>query len=379
VEGGVEKHVSELSAELVRRGHSVDVYTSNETRSAERLAPYSEMGGIRIHRYRSLASLGEFGKVWPGFTTEIAEGNYDVIHAHVYRHPHTDLSVLISKIKGARSVMTSHSPFHPPGTRGPFANALAQVYDTMVAPFSLRAFDSIISLTPSEVEHLVALGARKDSIRVISHGVSEDNFREVVGSSFLDKFGLERKGFVLYLGRIHPTKGVNILLDSFAGIVPGNPNVRLVIAGPSTSEEEKRFEAMLRSRVGTLGLGGKVVFAGMHSEDEKLAAYSSCKLFVLPSLYEPYGIVLLEAAAHCKPLVSTLTDGPMSIIEDGVNGFLVRSGDHMQLARAIETLLSDEDLVERMSIAARTMASFHSWERVATQVEETYHGDHRAN
>lgn len=371
----MEKHVFELSKELLKRGHSVDVYTSNETRDSARLQAHAELDGIRIHRFQSLASLGEFGKVWPGFAAEIIGREYDVIHSHVYRHPHTDISAVVSKLKETRSVMTTHSPFHPAGTRGPLANALVQVYDRMVAPFSLRAFDSIISLTPAEVEHLVSLGAPRDRVVVIPHGVGSENFAHSDGSRFLDRFGLEDGDFVLYLGRIHRTKGVDILLEAFARISTEVPSVRLVIAGPTTSSEEKTFKEKLGVRSEKLGVDDKVVFTGRLSEEEKQGAYESCRYFVLPSLYEPYGIVLLEAAAHGKPLVSTLTDGPNSIIEDGVSGLLVRPGDVEGLAGAMKELLLNDKLVESMSVNAREMAFQHTWKKIAARMEQAYSGE----
>ena len=362
----------ELSAELVRRGHSVDVYTSNETRGPRRLDPYGELDGVQVYRFPSLASLGEFGKVWPSFAARIIDGDYDVIHSHVYRHPHTDVSAAVSKLKRTRSVMTSHSPFHPYGTRGAMANALVQVYDRMLAPFSLRAFDWIVSLTPAEVEHLVSLGARRDRMSVIPHGVGNENFVHANSSKFLDKFCLQDGGFALYLGRVHPTKGLESLLESFARISPIAHTFKLVIAGPATSPVEKTFEARLRVEAEKLGVVGSVLFTGPLSEDEKLGAYESCRFFVLPSLYEPYGIVLLEAAAHGKPLISTLTDGPASIVEDGVSGLLLRPGDVDGLAAAMKKLVMDDRLVETMSVNAREMAFQHTWKRVAAQVEDTY-------
>jgi len=379
VEGGVEKHVFELSSELVKRGHSVDVYTSNETRSPEKLRAYDRFQGIRVYRYPTLASLGEFGKLWPGFATEIMVKDYDAVHSHVYRHPHTDMSSVVSKLKSARSVMTSHSPFHPTGTRGPMANALVQVYDRMLAPVSLRAFDWIVSLTPAEVEHLVALGARRDRISVIPHAVSNENFVHANSSGFLDRFGLDDGNFVLYLGRVHPTKGVDDLLAAFSDVAPVAPNIKLVIAGPATSPTEIAFGKRLEDMSAKLGISNRVLFTGKLTEGEKLGAFEACRFFVLPSLYEPYGIVLLEAAAHGKPLLSTMTDGPMSIVEDGVSGLLVPPRDVERLAAAMRQLIVDDKLVETMSVGAREMALQHTWKRIATLVEQTYSRPLRAS
>ena len=115
-----------------------------------------------------------------------------------------------------------------------------------------------------------------------------------------------------------------------------------------------------------------MVFTARLSEEEKLGAYESCLFFVLPSLYEPYGIVLLEAAAHGKPLVSTFTDGPISIIQDGACGILTEPGDVGALAAGMKKLLTDGTAVESMSVAAREMAFKHTWKNVAAAVEKPY-------
>ncbi|MDA4126960.1 MAG: glycosyltransferase family 4 protein [Thaumarchaeota archaeon] len=373
VEGGVERHVLELSLQLRKKGHSVDVYTSNETRTSERLRAYSEVRGIPVYRFRSLLSLGEFGKFWPGFVPEILERDYDVIHAHGYRHPHTDIAAAVSKLKNVRSVMTAHSPFHPSGVRGPLAEALVPIYDRFVAPVTLRAFDKVVSLTPAEAKRLILLGVPKDRVVEISHGVGPENFIRIYSSRFLSSVGLDPEDdLVLYLGRINRTKGIDVLIDAFAQVSSKAPSARLVVAGPATSSEEVAYLSVLRARAGALGIANKVIFTGRLSEEEKLEAYEACRFLVLPSLYEPFGIVLLEAAAHAKPVVSTLTDGPKTIVKDASTGILVRVGDVGGLARAMERLLEDDGLVETMSANALEMARQHSWEMVATQVEQAY-------
>ena len=109
------------------------------------------------------------------------------------------------------------------------------------------------------------------------------------------------------------------------------------------------------------------------TEEEKASAYEACTMFVLPSIYEPYGIVLLEAAAHGKPLISTRAGGPKSIVVEGINGLLVTPGANRELAAALLRLSIDKELAERMGEEARLMASEHTWERVARATERAYH------
>ncbi len=372
VEGGVERHVLNLSTQLVRRGHEVEIFTCARTRQNDGLERSSVIDGLSVSRFDSLMSLGEFGRVWPGFAREVLKGDFDVVHSHAYRHPHTDLSMLVSKLTGSTSVLTTHSPFHPGEVRGPLARALVPVYDNFFAPTTLGYFDKVISLTAEEAGLLERLGVRSDRTVIIPHGVDSIHFSRADPSHFLRKYGLEGRDIALCLSRINRTKGLDILLDSFSSSAQSAPNLALVLAGGCTSRQEEEFLAELRRKVTALGLAGRVVFTGRLTEAEKAGAYEACTVFVLPSIYEPYGIVLLEAAAHGKPLISTRTGGPKSIVVEGVNGLLVTPGARQELAAALLGLAIDKATARRMGEEARLMAREHTWERVATATERAY-------
>jgi glycosyltransferase involved in cell wall biosynthesis len=372
VEGGVERHVLNLSKELVRRGHEVEVFTCGSTRQSDVLERSSVVEGLPVHRFDSVMSLGEFGRVWPGFAREVLKGDFDVVHAHSFRHPHTDLSMLVSKFAGSASVLTTHSPFHPGEVRGPLARALVPIYDHLFAPTTLGYFGTVISLTRDEAELLTRMGVSADKIAVIPHGIDQIHFSPSDPSLFTSKFGLEGRDIALCLSRINRTKGLDVLLGSFSRIAARAPNLTLVLAGGCTSPKEEAFLSQLRRKASELGVEGRVVFAGRLTEEEKASAYEACTVFVLPSVYEPYGIVLLEAAAHGKPLISTRTGGPKSIIEQGVSGLLVAPGDGGGLAEALLELASHREAAQSMGEEARRMARAHTWERVAEATERVY-------
>jgi len=372
VEGGVERHVLNLSKELVRRGHEVEIFTCASTRQSDVLEPSAVVEGLRVHRFESIMSLGEFGKVWPGFAREVLRGEFDVVHAHSFRHPHTDISMMVSKLGGSASVLTTHSPFHPGGVRGPFARALVPIYDNLFAPTTLAYFGTVISLTRDEAVLLARMGVSSDQTVVIPHGVDSVHFSRADPSLFKSKFGLEGGEIALCLSRINRTKGLDVLLESFSSVAERAPNLTLVLAGGCTSQKEEEFLAELRRKAAALGVEGRVVFTGRLTDEEKASAYEACTVFVLPSIYEPYGIVLLEAAAHGKPLISTRTGGPKSIIVEGVNGLLVTPGSRQELAGALLRMAVDMDMVERMGEEGRLMAREYTWERVAEATERAY-------
>lgn len=358
-------------------GHEVDVYTTNGSSDGRELPRSCTVQGLRVRRFGALVSLGQFGKVWPGFLPSLVSGRYDVIHSHVYRHPHTDMANVASKISGSTSVLTSHSPFHPAEVRGAPARVLVPLYDTLIARVSLRSFDRIISLTRAEAETLSTLSGGGRRISVVPHGVEDAHFARVDSGRFLSAYSLSGGEFVLYLGRIDPTKGLHLLVEAFSGVAQAFPNVALVLAGPCQGARGAAYAAELRRQASRLGVERRVVFTSHLSEEDKLAAYESCSVFVLPSLYEPFGIALLEAAAHGKPLIASRTDGPASIISEGETGFLFPPGDAKELARLLGVLLSDQGLRRALGEKARKFASSRRWDRVAEETLEAYRGGER--
>src|SRR5712692_2808640 len=276
VEGGVERHVLNLSHELVRRGHEVEIFTVARTRQNEVLERSSVVEGLRVWRFESMFSLGEFGRVWPGFAREVLKGDFDVVHAHSFRHPHTDISVLVSKMTGSASVLTAHSPFHPGEVRGRVARALVPVYDKLFAPTTLAYFDKVIALTEEEASVLARLGVRSDQRVVIPHGVDNVHFSRADPSLFMSKYGLEGRDVALCLSRINRTKGLDVLLEAFSSIADSAPNLTLVFAGEPGSRKEEGFLGELKSRSAAMGLQGRVVFTGRLTEEEKASAYQAC-------------------------------------------------------------------------------------------------------
>ena len=361
-----------LSKELVRLGHRVDVFTSNGVWEGKTLPSSCVVEGMDVRRFKPVMSLGDFGKVWPGFAPALISGGYDVIHSHVFRHPHTDISNMVSKLSGAKSVLTSHSPFHPSGVRRTLAEALVPLYDAVIAPASLKAFDRIISLTPAEAGALSSLSGDGRKIRIIPHGVEDVHFSPVSTEGFRSRYGLGDSRIVLYLGRMHPTKGLYTLVEAFGQVAKAVQDAVLVLAGPSQGDGGERYVRALRLLADSLGVGGRVVFTSRLTEEEKRAAYQSCEFFVLPSLYEPYGIVLLEAAAHAKPMIASRTDGPLSIVREGTNGYLFNPGDAAELAGLMELLLSDDGLRKKLGAGARELAAEHRWDRVGAETVSAY-------
>lgn len=115
VEGGLERHVYHVSLELLNRGHEVVVFTSNIDRKGRKLPLHETLDGIEVRRFPVWLRIGEFGTFWPTFMKHVKD--FDVVHLHNYRHPHALLGALVAKYRRIPNILTTHAPFHPPGSR----------------------------------------------------------------------------------------------------------------------------------------------------------------------------------------------------------------------------------------------------------------------
>ncbi|OLB15188.1 MAG: hypothetical protein AUH07_03240 [Gemmatimonadetes bacterium 13_2_20CM_70_9] len=161
-------------------------------------------------------------------------------------------------------------------------------------------------------------------------------------------------------------KGLDYLVKALAQLPPQR-RVRLVVVG-----EDWGGVADLRSLARTLGIEDRILFKGLLARDEVLRAYASADVFVLPSLFEPFGIVLLEAMAAGLPVVASRVGGIVDVVEDGKTGLLVPPRNPQAIADAIERLLSNPTLRQRMGAEARMRAPAYSWEELVPRILEVY-------
>lgn len=355
--GGVENAVENISKNLVALGHEVVVYTADSG-----LVTEESIDGITVKRFPVLFNIGTFAKFWPGFINSLRGEKFDVIHTHVYRHPHSLIVSLYSKLSHNKSVISTHGPFHPRylwGHLGP----LVDLYDRLLGR-TLNMFDRTLILAELERPILRGLGVSNGKIEVLSNGVEAKHLARRNPRPFLSSRGLETP-YLCYLGRLHSTKGLDFLLKSFARI-SNDEYSHLVIAGAGSREYTQGLHSLSQK----LGISGRVSFTGYLTEDEKMFLLEGSHGLVLPSRYEPYGIVLLEAMAHAKPVIATYPGGT-DFVKENHNGFVIRYGDEEALAEKM-SILFQPDVRKSLGKNAQQFAARQTWEIVAQRLEKIY-------
>jgi glycosyltransferase involved in cell wall biosynthesis len=267
---------------------------------------------------------------------------------------------------GSRQVVTVHdmTSFDMPEVHIP----LKRMYFRFFIRASVRLADAIIFVSRSAQEDYISrFGPPRGSTFVIHHGknaafrpdLDPDTVRRV-----RDKYGLPPE-FILYIGTIEPRKNLARLVAAFAPVSKDNPCLSLVLAGEKGWMYDDLFESIRK-----LGLGSRIVFPGYIDEEDKPFLLAGAKLFVYPSLYEGFGLPVLEALA-CG--VATVTSNVSSIPEvAGQAALLVEPTQVAAITDAITKLLSDTSLRQELQRESIKQAAKFNWQATAKLTVETY-------
>lgn len=224
---------------------------------------------------------------------------------------------------------------------------------------------AILTLTEIEKELLSSWQIRPDFMTVIGGGLDPVP-PEIETATVLNKYGLARP-YALFIGRANFDKGAIHAAQAALQLHRSGQVMDLVLAGQTTPEFD-RFIQQLQA-----GDKQAIHLLGIVDEGEKHALLEGSKMLLLPSRSDSFGIVLLEAWAHGKPVIGAQSGGIPGVVDDGQNGILVPFGEVTALARAIEQLLTDPSLNERMGENGRRKVNTdYTWEQVANRTQSSY-------
>ena len=363
VHGGSAEVPYQLLKELTKRGHEVAIYTSDFNLRREHITPIHE---VKIHAFTSWLSLAGF-HVTPGIILKAREeiGHLDIIHMHNYRTFQNIVMHRYAKEYNIPYVLQAHGSLPRIMTR----QRLKQIYDNLWGYKLLKDASRVIAVTRTEAEQYKSMGVSEDKIEIIPHGIDLAEFDNLPKrGEFRRKYRLDNnQRIILYLGRIHKIKGLDLLTKAFANLSRSLNDIRLVIVGPNDG-----YLPPLKKLVVDLKISNKVLFTGPLYGQEKLEAYVDADVYVLPSFYDIFGITVLEACACGTPVVVTNRCGIADAI-DGQAGLVV-AYDKEQLSNAILHLLSDTqsrlDFGKKGKVLVREQ---FNWEKITEQVENVYH------
>ena len=365
--GGAEWYVYNMSRELVRRGHEVHVYTSSAYDGKS--APESEtMDGILVHRLPLRLDWSYRMKVWSGLGEALEGQRFDVIHTYDYAQPHSAVAIkagLKSKTPTVLTVFDVHSMI----PRVWYKQLPMRIMEGYMAKRTLRMASVVLVRAPNLVQPLIDLGGFPDRIRVTASGVRDESLDGFDGESFKARHSIVGAPVVLYVGRLNPLKGPQYLIKAASAVVREFPDAQFVFVGP----DQSGYSEMLRSNAERTDLGSRTHFLGpIYDFDDKMAAYASCDVFVLPTSYEGTSQSIFEAMAQGKPVIATDVGGVPYQLKDGVEGRLVPYADVDALSQAILQILGDRALSAEMGAKGRVRVMSQRYSVLTSELERIY-------
>lgn len=387
--GGMNVYIRELCRQLGRDGWEVDVFSRAQDPTLPTVQYPDEPGWRLIHVPAGPPETVDRRELFP-FLEEYVAGierwrreqgvTYDLIHSHYWLSGWAGL-----RLRQAWNLPLVHM-FHTLGRLKDMAtgdNGQREADNRgEVEQDVMDGADRIVAATPLDRQQMLDhYRVDPDRIAVVPCGVNLDLFHPIDQRRAREELDISAdRRLLLFVGRLDPVKGLNVLLEAMCELTRRlrpcrAEDLSLAVIG---GDRESHLEAMMTDLScyteirRELGLEDLVVFIGSRSQEALPLYYGAAEVCVMPSLYESFGMVALEAMACGTPVIASRVGGLTYTVRDGETGFLVPERDPKALAARLEQLLTDDALRRRMGERAAEVAAEYSWTVVTDAIEALY-------
>jgi D-inositol-3-phosphate glycosyltransferase len=384
--GGMNVYVRDLTRQLGRMGVHVDVFTRSQDEhvphvlhdlgSGNRVVHIPAGNEVPLPKQALVEHIPDFVDGILKFTEE-KDLKYDVIHSHYWMS-----GIAAGILKDAWGIPIVHM-FH---TLGAMKNRIARSDEEREGPYRvdgekqvLSRADRLIVATPAEKSQLQFLyQADVAKMVIIPPGVDTEHFYPIPKDEARDYIGVSGDDcMALFVGRIEPLKGIDTLMKavSVMGMYDAeNPFYVAIIGGdPNVAREDMTEEmARLQNLCDELCLGQMALFLGKRAQDTLPYYYSAAEVLLMPSHYESFGMVALEAMACGTPVIASQVGGLAYLVKDGETGYHVPFDSPDVLSEKLGALLGDFQLRKKMGEQAAIHAKGYDWEVVAGRIIDVY-------
>ena len=378
-------YVRELVRSLGRRGVGADVFTRSQDEHVPHVLHDLGYGNRVVHvpsgpenplPKDDLPKYLTDYVAWIKDFTESKNVQYDVIHSHYWLSGEAALT--LREEWGAPFVQMFH-------TLGEMKNQVARTPDETASPARLDSerrllgeADRIIASTEAELAQFRWLYRQEtDNVEIIEPGVDIAHFYPIPADEAREFIqATDNRRIILFVGRIEPLKGLDSLLNAMALLFRhGRQDLQLMVIGgePDADPDEITAEMnRLKGLTSELNLDSQVTFLGRRDQDILQYYYSAAEIVVMPSHYESFGLVALEAMACGTPVIASETGGLVFLVKDGETGLHVPTAAPQALADKLLHLLEDDAELRRLGEQAANYARGFQWGRVADRMIEVY-------
>jgi D-inositol-3-phosphate glycosyltransferase len=382
--GGMNVYVRELSRLLGRQGIAVDVYTRRQDPWEPTIVNFGPRARV-IHLHAGPAAPYAKQRVWdhlPAFVEGVLafaasqQIHYDLLHSHYWLSGWVALQ--LRALWSLPMVHMSHTLGYPKNA------AAQQVWEQdpprrlQVEYEVLKRSDALVAESPASKQHMVQeYGVDPARIQIIPCGVDTTLFRPQEAQQARQALALSPSApLVLFVGRLQPLKGLGTLLQAVHLVRQDYPTMQALIVGGGVDEDdihEAEELGRLRALVDRLDLGSQVAFIKAQPQELLPQYYAAADVFVMPSHYESFGMVVLEAMACGTPVVASRVGGLASTVVHEQTGLLVPVGDAAGFAEAIRRMLTSPTLRAMCGHESLQRAQNYAWPRVVERNVQIYH------
>ncbi len=361
----------EISKKLVLRGHQVTVFTTDTLNSQSRIDELVEIvDGIKIFRFKNISN-NLASKNFPlafGMNQALRENikDFDIVHIHEYRSLQAQFTSHHAKKNNVPYIVQAR------GSVLPFfeKKCLKYCYDFIWGKKILDYAHKVMALTEEEACQYKQMGVIQEKITIIPNGIDLIHYRNLPKKGHLhEKYQIPRENkIILFFGRIHKIKGINLLLEAYCEVQKTVENATLVIVGP-----DEGCQKQLKNHAKELSISNKVIFTGPLYGQDKLSAYIDADVYVLPSEYESFSNTVLEAWACGIPVIITDSCALSPMITKEKAGIVVKR-DPVELSYAIQRILKENKLKVMINAKGRELIEGdYNIENVVEKIESCYH------
>ena len=371
--GGMNVYVRQLASALGELGMKIDIFTREHSDVANRVETIgSNVRVIHINVGEPDAHLDELYDLLPDFLEQLnkfreEEGlEYDVVHSHYWLSSWVGRE--LSQELAIPHVVTFHtlSLIKMQSREGEEEQSERSVIETKV----IATADRIIDFSPHERDAMARLyAADANKITLVPCGVDLEVFRPLNQKAVRSSLGLNGEKILLYVGRVEPIKGLDLLVET-AAQMDSEDGVRMIVVGADVNgdREMDRVRQLAREK----DLEDKIDFVGQVDHDDLPLYYNAADVCVVPSYYESFGLVALESMACGTPVVATRVGGLSTNIHHGRTGYLKSWRCPEAFANSVEMIISSNGLQQSMGEAARKRAEGMGWDNAAALISVEY-------
>ncbi len=373
--GGMSVYIRELARELGGRGHRVDIYTRlNGTQYNRIIDLYENVRLIHlsagnngyVHKLALYYYLADFLRALEKFKDQ-QDLRYDLIHSHYW------LSGRLGSWVQERWNIPHIVMFHTLGVIKNIVGLGEQEPDLRLATERklTQTCQRILAPTATEKQNLKKFyHAADEKIGVVPCGVNLKLFQPLDKKAARQQLGFDQNAAIaLYVGRFDPIKGIDRLLRALAHLQRERPMQLVVIGGDGPQTDEYQYLQHLAQQ---LGVKDAVTFSGRIEQEKLPPYYSAADVLVIPSHYESFGLVGLEALACGTPVVSTRVGAMATILQNGQTGLLVDNAEPALLAKSIATIVGWQRAGKFSTAKVRRSVCRFGWKSVASDIIEEY-------